>query len=211
MDENFYKLMLITNRNNMPLTDYLEFIKKCVLSGVTCVQLREKNSSEEFLLDFGIKLQKILNPLNIPLIINDYINVAIKLNAAGVHLGQTDGNLNNARKLIGKGKIIGISIEDKSELELANKLDINYVAASAVFPTTTKSNLKTIWGLEGLKELSNMTNHKLIAIGGVNLDNSKSVLENGADGIAVISALHDAENPALIAEKLRSIIDNKKG
>lgn len=193
----------------MPVPQYLNFIRLCAESGITSVQLREKNADYEFKFQFALQLKKLLAPFDIPLIINDDIDLAIAIDAEGVHLGQTDGSVTTARKKLGNKKIIGLSIEADQELDIANTLPVNYVAASAVFPSIHKHNLKKIWGLDGLINLSSRSTHPIIAIGGIDQTNLDQVLKSGAHGAALIGALHEAENPAYMATRLREIIDHR--
>jgi thiamine-phosphate pyrophosphorylase len=208
-NELFYKLMLVTNRQKTPIDDYLEFIKTCSKAGITSVQLREKNQTPEALLEFGKKLKHILDPLQIPLIVNDNIELALKLNASGVHLGQTDGDPELARALLGPNKIIGVSIDTEENLIRANQLPIDYVGIGAIFPTANKHNVATIWGTQGLSQLSSRSKHPIIGIGGINESNAAEILSSGACGIAVIGALHDAEDPTITTQNLRHIIQNR--
>lgn len=208
MIHDFYKLMLVTQRGNTSLTDYIDFIRQCASSGVSCVQLREKNAEPAFKLQFALQLKQTLTPFNIPLIINDDLDLALQVNACGVHLGQTDGAPQIAREKLGSKKIIGLSIESEAELQPANKLDLTYVAASAVFPTSNKNNLKTIWGTDGVHRLCKQTKHPLIGIGGITELNVAQVMQAGAQGVAVIGALHEASAPAAMAMTLRNIIDS---
>lgn len=210
MNTDFLKLMLVTHRETIPLVEYLDFIEQCIKSGVTCIQLREKNSDYEFKLDFAHRLKHLLTPYNIPLIINDDIHLALAVDAHGVHLGQTDDSPVQARKLLGNHKIIGLSIEYESELQQANLAPLNYVAASAVFPSIHKHNVKTIWGIEGLIKICKLSEHPVIAIGGINQDNVSQVMKAGAKGAAVIGALHQAKNPAAMALHLGTIIEENK-
>jgi len=154
-------------------------------------------------------LKQILDPLGIPLIINDDIGLALELDASGVHLGQTDGDPVLARELLGTNKIIGVSIDTRENLIKANELPIDYVGIGAIFPTLNKKNVATIWGTEGLKTLAAISRHPMIGIGGVNESNAAEVLLAGASGIAVIGALHDAPDPAQMVRRLRYIIDNE--
>lgn len=209
MSTDFYKLILVTHRQNIPLSLYLNFIKECISSGVTSIQLREKNSDASFKLEFAQQLKQILSPFNIPLIINDDILLAQQVNAEGVHLGQSDTSPTLARTLLGTEKSIGLSIEAVHDLIKANQSELNYVAASAVFPSQHKNNLKTIWGLEGLTRLCQNSNHPVVGIGGIDEANLLQVIQAGAKGVAVIGALHQAENPAKMALKLRKILDNR--
>ncbi len=209
MKSKFYTLMLVTNRQNKPIAQYLQWIKSCVNAGVTAVQLREKDQSQSSLLTFGQALKETLDRLEVPLIINDNIELAIKLNAAGVHLGQTDGDPNHARRCLGADKFIGVSIDSESQLETANDLPIDYVGIGAIFPTRNKLNVKTTWGLNGLKYLSQFSRHPIVGIGGINEQNAKRVILAGAHGLAVIAALHDANDAIKTTKQLRHIIDNQ--
>ncbi|WP_218938888.1 thiamine phosphate synthase [Wolbachia endosymbiont of Ctenocephalides felis wCfeT] len=204
-----YKLMLITQLNGTDIDSYLEFIKGCAEGGITSLQLRDKHASMEFLFEFGCKLKSVLAPFNIPLIINDNVELAYKIDADGVHLGQSDGNPKKARKLLGINKIIGLSIESLDKLERVNNLDIEitYIAASAVFATKTKSNIKTVWGIDGLKKVVALSKYPVVAIGGINKKNAAQVINAGASGIAVVSAIHEASNPQKEVQQLCNIIN----
>lgn len=206
MQDPVYKLMLVTNREQTPVPQYLKFIEQCAQSGITSVQLREKNATADFILDFGQQLKNLLDPLHIPLIINDDLALALKLDASGLHLGQSDGSVLFAREKMGPEKYLGLSIETENELQLANQYPLDYVAASAVFPSQHKSNLKTLWGLEGLRRLASFSRHPLIGIGGIDLHNIKSTFLAGAKGAAVIGALHQAADPAEITKQLRLLM-----
>ncbi|MBL7479960.1 thiamine phosphate synthase [Legionella bononiensis] len=209
MSAEFYKLMLVTHRQDLPIPQYLTFIQQCVSSGVTSVQLREKNANESFKLEFALELKHLLSTYQIPLIINDDVHLAKQVDADGVHLGQSDACPLYARNQLGTHKLIGLSIESEHDLTQANASELTYVAASAVFPSQHKNNLKKIWGIEGLSRLCNQSNHPVIGIGGIDLDNLIKVLQAGAQGVAVIGALHQANNPADMALRLRKIIDQR--
>jgi len=206
--ENYQKLALVTHRQQTPLPEYLDFIKRCALSGITALQLREKEASLPFLLEFGTRLKEILTPLHIPLIVNDNVELAQQLDAGGVHLGQKDGDPLYARELLGPNKIIGLSIEHRDELNAANRLEGRlYVAASSVFATKNKHNLKTIWGISGLQTLVQHSAHPVVAIGGINDTNLPEILNAGAVGIAVIGIIHDSPHPEKTTKELRTILD----
>lgn len=201
--------MLITQLNGIDVDSYLKFIEECAKGGITSLQLRDKHASSEWLFEFGCKLKQVLAPFNIPLIINDDVDLACKLDTDGVHLGQTDGNPEKARKLLGPSKIIGLSIESLDELEKINDLDIEvtYVAASAVFATKTKSNIKTLWGIDGLKKLVALSKYPVVAVGGINQKNAAQVINTGASGVAVISSIHEAKDPQKEVQQLYNIIN----
>lgn len=201
--------MLVTHRQAMPIDEYLAFIKICAVSGITAVQLREKNMSYESTLIFGRKLKQILEPFEIPLIVNDNLDLAVALDAEGIHLGQSDGDPKAARALLGPHKIIGVSINSLENLCVANGLPINYVGIGAIFKTHSKLNVATTWGLEGLRELSKLSKHTIIAIGGINELNAAEVILAGAEGLAIIGAIHNAVDPSLAIKRLRQIGDTK--
>lgn len=207
MTTEFYKLMLVTHRQEQPLADYLQFIKTCIASGVTSVQLREKGATRAFLLDYACQLKTLLDQFHIPLIINDNVELALEIDAHGVHLGQSDGSPLVARRRLGANKWIGLSIETGQELVEANACEVNYVAASAVFPTNNKANICKVWSAAGLSALAKNSVHPVVAIGGVNQHNIQEVMTAGAKGVAVIAALHDAANPSEMAAHLRELVE----
>jgi len=202
--KNILKLCLLTHCSpHNYFTNYNEFILLAIKGGVTSIQLRDKTSSYESLRTKALKLQTLLKPLNIPLIINDNVQLAKEIDADGVHLGQKDSSPEDARAILGENKIIGWSIETMEQLQIANQSNaINYIAASAVFSSHNKKNCNTIWGLDGLKAVSQNSLHPVVAIGGINIDNVEKVITQGAAGIAVISALHDHPDPEFTAKQL---------
>ncbi|MFA6408858.1 MAG: thiamine phosphate synthase [Gammaproteobacteria bacterium] len=207
MKDQFFKLTLVTSKKDTPLSKYLDFIAICVKSGITSVQLREKNLSFNELFRLGKQLQLVLKPLSIPLIINDNVDLAYQLGADGVHLGQSDGCVVNARRKLGSNKIIGLTVDSPEQLYIANTLPIDYVGVGAVFPSNNKSNVATIWGCEGLKKIAHLSIHPIVAIGGINETNASVVMQAGADGIAAIGAFHDSNDLISTTKNLRSIIE----
>jgi hydroxyethylthiazole kinase/thiamine-phosphate diphosphorylase len=197
------KLCVLTDFTNRSFDAYKEFILQAVQGGVTSVQLRAKNKSSEEILFLATQLKLLLQPHGIPLIINDHVDIAKQVDAEGVHLGQTDFSPEKAREILGKNKIIGISVETIEDLHHANQLDcIDYIAASAVFQSSSKLDCKTIWGLEGLQYIVKNSRHPVVAIGGINENNVKEIINSGACGIAVINAIHLQENPKQAVENL---------
>lgn len=205
--------MLLTNFSSSSFSDipsYLSFIENCVLGGVNCIQLREKNLNDEELLSFAKSLKNLLDKYNIPLIINDDVALAKTIDAAGVWLGQSDTSPTHAREILGENKIIGVSIESEQDIEAANKQPIDLVACSAVFQSKTKLNLKKIWGLTGLSYIALKSKVPCLAIGGITLDNLNEVIQHGAYGIACINEIHKAEDPKETCKKFTEIINKLK-
>ncbi|WP_375793592.1 thiamine phosphate synthase [Chlamydia sp. 12-01] len=207
MEEDFFKLILITNRKNISVEEYLDFVIACVQSGVTSVQLREKNLSHREILSFGEALKSVLDPLETPLIISDSVSVCLDLDASGVHLGQTDGDVIEARELLGSDKIIGWNVNTLDQLLNANTLPIDYLGLSAMFTTQNKPDATNLWGFSGLEQAVSLCEHPIVAVGGIDESNASEVIEAGAAGIAAIGVFHSAQNPSLVTKTLREIVD----
>lgn len=210
MESNFYKLVFVTQKQSQDLDSYLNLVETCAKSGITSVQLREKSLSIKELITLGQALQSILKPLRIPLIVNDHLEVAHKLNADGLHLGQSDGDLLQARKLLGPHKLLGLSVNSHKELLAANKLPIDYVGIGAIYPTKNKQDIQSVWGCKNLKQLTTSSVHKVIAIGGINLNNISQVMSTGVHGIAAIGIFHQSKNPSYITKQMRNSIEQEK-
>lgn len=209
MREDFYQLILVTNKDTGCTKGYLDFVELCINSGVTCVQLREKSLPKEALLDFGRSLKFLLDSYQIPLIVNDDINLCVKLDALGVHLGQSDDGVMKARLALGPDKIIGLSIDNIEQIKKSKTQPINYVGIGAIFHTNSKPDVKSIWGLDKLKKACVISYHPVVAIGGIKQDNAYSVISAGAKGIAAIEAFHCAKNPSCVAQNLINFVKKK--
>jgi thiamine-phosphate pyrophosphorylase len=203
---NAIKLCLVTNITHQPLPTYTKMIEESIKGGVTMVQLREKPS---WLIKHQAKeIQKVTKWYGTPLIINDDVELAAEIDADGVHLGPHDMHPDKARSLLGSSKIIGLSIETLEELEQSQKLtSIDYITASAVFPSKTKPQCRTLWGINGLTQLNKNSKFPVTGIGGITEKNVREIMITGIKGIAVIGAIHDVSNPYLASQKLREIIE----
>lgn len=205
------KLCLVTHMPEGSFEHYRHFILQAVAGGVTSIQLRDKQASTKELQALAQALKTVLTPLHIPLIINDHVCVAKAIDADGVHLGQTDMTPKAARDLLGPDKWIGLSIETYEELAIANQLTtIDYIGASAVFPSQTKPNCKTIWGLDGLRTLTAQSTHSVVAIGGITALNVQQTMACGVCGVAVVSAIQGQANPKLAAQTLIQSMQEEK-
>ena len=149
----------------------------------------------------------VLKPLDIPLIINDRVDVALAVDADGVHIGQRDMAYEDVRKLIGNDKIIGLSVENFMDIEIANTLDVDYIGVSPVYGTPTKTDTAEPFGLEGLRKAVEMSVHPTVAIGGMNADTIADVMATGTDGVAVVSAICSAEDIRTSTSELRAIVE----
>ena len=206
MNKESLKLYLVTDRDLSLGRSLEEVVREAVDGGVTMVQLREKDAPTGEFIELGRRLMSILKPLGIPLIINDRVDVALAVNADGVHIGQSDMSYADARRLLGPDKIIGLSVENFEDLESANKLDVDYIGISPVYGTPTKTDTAEPFGLEGLRKAVEMSVHPTVAIGGMNVATVGEVIAAGTDGVAVVSAICSAESPRDTAAELATII-----
>lgn len=202
-------LYLVTDRDLCLGRSLDEVVRGAVEGGVTMVQLREKNSSTRDFVELALRLKPLCQAAGVPLIINDRIDVALAVDADGVHIGQSDMPYEEARRLLGADKIIGLSVENFGDLEVANGLDVDYVGISPVYGTPTKTDTATPFGLEGLRRAVRMSQHPTVAIGGMNSSTIGDVIGAGADGVAVVSAICSAPSPRKAAEELKTIIGAK--
>ena len=204
---NMLKLYLVTDRDLSLGRSLEEVVSEAVAGGVTIVQLREKDASTGEFVELAFRLKDILRPYNVPLIINDRVDVAIAVDAEGLHIGQSDMPYEIARKLLGPNKIIGLSVECMDDILEANKLDVDYVGISPVYGTPTKTDTAEPFGLEGLLKAVEISAHPTVAIGGMNASTIGDVMAAGTDGVAVVSAICSAESPRSAAKGLMEIIE----
>lgn len=196
------KLYLITDRRFLRGRSLNESVEAAILGGVTAVQVREKDISSRQFFEISRSVKQITDYYGVPLIINDRIDIAQAVDAAGVHLGQSDLHMPVARKILGEEKIIGISAGNAAEAAEAEKHGADYVGIGAVFPTGSKSDADDPIGIEGLKDAVSSITIPSVAIGGINSDNARSVFGTGVNGISVISAILNSEDIRKAAEIL---------
>jgi thiamine-phosphate pyrophosphorylase len=212
MDRIDWRLCFIADSEAASGRDILQLIAEAVEGGVTLIQLRGKKWTSREFLDMGMKALRFLGPKKIPLIINDRVDIALACEADGVHLGQDDMPLPYAREILGKDRIIGISVATPDEAEAAEKDGADYVGAGPVFGTLSKKDTAPLLGLTGLRKIREKTKIPILAIGGITVANAADVISAGADGVAVISAITAAINPGRAAtEIIESIGKLKKG
>lgn len=204
------RLYLVTDRGLAAGPSVEEIVASAIRGGVTAVQLREKRLPIPDFVAAALRLKALLSRPGLPLIINDRIDVARAAGADGVHLGQGDAAPSEARRLLGRGAIIGLSVETMDQARAAGGEDLDYLGVSPVFTTPTKTDTGPGWGIEGLRRLRAATRLPLVAIGGISAVNAAAVLEAGADGIAVVSAIMSAPDPEAAARELRAIVDLRR-
>ena len=205
--KDYLKLYLVTDRELSLGRSLEEVVSEAVQGGVTVVQLREKDASTGEFIELARRLMTLLKPLDIPLIINDRVDVALAVDADGVHIGQSDMSYEDARRLLGPDKIIGLSVESFEDIEAANALDVDYIGISPVYGTPTKTDTAEPFGLDGLHKAVQMSVHPTVAIGGMNASTIAEVMAAGTDGVAVVSAICSAENIRKATSELRTIVE----
>ena len=205
-----YSLYLVTDRDLSRGRSTVEIVEASIKGGVTCVQLREKSCSTREFIAEARALKPLLQSQDIPLIINDRVDVALAIEADGVHLGQDDMALEDARKLLGPARIIGISAECLEDAIRAETAGADYIGISPVFATPTKTDTAEPLGLEGVKTIRAAVNLPLVGIGGIGPHNGGEVIKSGADGLAVVSAIVSASCPETAARILRELVSRSK-
>jgi len=202
---NPYKLYLVTD-DQQDLETLKFVVEKAVAGGVTMVQVREKHGDVRAFIERAEAVKSVLDGTGVPLIINDRVDVALAVDADGLHLGQSDMPATIARKLIGSDKILGLSIETEQQLQEADDLPIDYIGLSALFETQTKTNLKKYWGYEGIKLALETTKLPIVGIGGINESNIPQLVETGIHGLALVSAICHAEDPKKATKDLVNLM-----
>ncbi|MEG1642036.1 MAG: thiamine phosphate synthase [Synergistaceae bacterium] len=188
LDKRQLTLYAITNRNWLNNSTMENDVEKALRAGVTILQIREKNITEEEYIERTQSLKKITEKFNVPLIVNDNIEVAIKSGADGVHLGQDDINSLSIRERIGEKMILGVSAHNVEEAKKAEEMGANYLGVGAVFSTSTKNDAENI-PFGTLKEICDTVSIPVVAIGGITKENIKGLIGSGISGISVISAI----------------------
>ncbi len=183
--------------------DFLRRIEEACKGGVTLIQLREKDRTTREYLALAEKVHEITQRYDIPLIIDDRVDVALAVNAEGVHVGQSDMPVAIARKLMGEDKIVGATAKTVPQALEAYEQGADYLGVGAIYPTTTK--VKTVLtSVDTLKEIVKAVPIKVNAIGGLNKDNIHVLKDSGIDGICAVSAIMKADDPKSAAEKLKA-------
>ncbi len=195
-------LYLVTDRAWLRGRSLTQMVEAAVRGGVTAVQLREKALDTRAFLAEARALKRLLVPLGVPLVINDRIDIALACDADGVHLGQGDMPVQDARRLLPSKMFIGLSVETIAQVEAAALLPVDYLGVSPIFATPTKTDTARPWGLEGLRGVRAASKLPLVAIGGIHAENASLIRAAGA-GLAVVSAICAADDPERAAAALR--------
>jgi len=201
------RLYLVVSEEACVGRDILWVIKQAIKGGVDMVQLREKYLNTHQFTKVALRLKEMLDGYSVPLIINDNVEVAIQSGAYGIHVGNTDMAPFEVNKLWPQCNMLGYSVEYIEQLNNEQVQYADYLGISPVFSTPTKTDTVTEWGLDGIRQIRNLTDKPLVAIGNMNSNNAFDVISAGADCLAVVSAICTANDPAKAAEAIRNQIE----
>jgi len=205
-----YSLYLVTDRDLMSTPTLEQAVEQAIEGGSTLIQLREKTASSLEFYQMAVTIKRLTDSHHIPLIINDRVDIALAVDTAGVHIGQSDLPAGIVRQIIGKSKILGVSVSSVAEAVKAKKVGADYLGVGAMFATGTKTDaeLVTINELRGIRSAVSLP---IVVIGGINLTTIPSFANTGIDGIAVVSALIAAKDITEAAKQLKASFSRTKG
>jgi thiamine-phosphate diphosphorylase len=195
-------LYLVTDPELAGTRGVLEVCRRALRAGVRLIQLRDKRARDEELVAQARALRELCREHGAWLLVNDRVDIAAAAGADGVHLGQDDAPPEEARRKLGSSAIVGVSVRTPEEARRAEQAGADYIAANLVYPTATKTDLPGPIGLEGVRALRRASRLPLVAIGGINAGNASEVVAAGADGVAVVSAVMAAADPAAACREL---------
>lgn len=199
-----YSVYLVTDRRNKTDEEFLNIIEEAIKGGTTIVQLREKTASTKEFYELALRVKEITSRYDVPLLINDRIDIALAVDSEGVHIGQDDMPADIAREIIGDDKILGVSASTVDEAKKAEMDSADYIGSGAVFPTATKDDADSV-SKEELKEIVDSIDIPVVAIGGITVKNANTLKGSGIAGFSVVSAIMSAEDPKEASRKLKEI------
>ena len=207
LDEKDLLLYAVTDRHWLNGRTLYEVVKESLDGGATFIQLREKELDNEHFLEEAKELKKLCAEYKVPFVINDNVDIAIQMDADGVHVGQSDMEAGDVRAKLGPDKIIGVSAQTVEQAILAEKRGAEYLGVGAVFPTGSKDDADDV-SHETLKAICDAVSIPVIAIGGITVDNTPELAGTGICGIAVISAIYAADDIPTATAKLKEVTKN---
>ena len=202
-------LYLVTDSTGLDERDFLRRVEEACAAGVTLVQLREKERYGREYLNLAMKVKEITDKYNIPLIIDDRIDIAMAIDAAGVHVGQSDINVRYARKLLGENKIVGATTKTIEQAKEAVSEGADYLGVGAIYPTTTKVTT-VITEVSTLSNICEVVDIPVVAIGGLNENNCDVLIGSKISGIAVVSAIMKAKDIKEATKRLKEKVNSIK-
>lgn len=199
-----YSVYLVTDHRGKTDAEILNIIEQAIKGGTSVVQIREKTAFTKDFYNLALKAKEITEKYNVPLIVNDRIDIALAVKSDGVHIGQDDMPAKVAREIIGEEMILGVSASTVEEAMKAESDGADYIGSGAVFPTATKDDADSV-SKEELKEIVNSTSIPVVAIGGITIENAESLKDAEIDGFSVVSAIMNADDPKKASEILKEI------
>jgi thiamine-phosphate pyrophosphorylase len=203
-------LYLVTDRSLCAARGIERLVQEAVAGGVTMVQLRDDETPAAELAELARRLVALLAPTGVPLIVNNLVGVAAASGAAGVHVGQGDAPPAEVRGVLGTASFLGLSITEPGQLAAVDPKLVDYLGVGPVFATATKRDAAPAIGTSGLAACRERTALPIVGIGGIDRGNAASVVEAGADGVAVVSAICGAADPAAAARDLARVVTAAK-
>ncbi len=197
---------LVTDRELCGTRGVVETVRQSIAAGATMVQLRDPVAKTRSLVEQARALVALLRPAGIPFIVNDRVDVAMAAGADGVHLGQSDMSVADARGLMGPGPLLGLSITALADLATSDLAGVDYLGVGPVFTTATKADAAPAMGLDGLAAVRAASDLPIVAIGGIDHTNTAEVIAAGADGVAVVSAICTAPDAGAATRGLAEIV-----
>ena len=207
LDNKSLLLYLVTDRSWLGERSLASQVEESLINGVTFLQLREKKLDNESFLKLAIEMKELAHGYNVPFVINDNLDVAIKSDSDGVHIGQDDISIEEARRIMGEDKILGVSVGTVEEAILAEKLGADYLGVGAMFSTNTKENTRDI-SFDTLKNICELVKIPVVGIGGINNENILSLEGSGIKGVAVISAILAQKDISKSTRELKDTCEN---
>ncbi len=207
IDRNSLKLYAVTDRSWLAGATLASQVEQALCGGATFVQLREKHLSESQFLAQALELKELCRRYNVPFVINDNVEIALQSGADGVHVGQSDAPLEQVRRYLGNDKIIGVSAHTVEQAILAEKQGADYLGVGAMFATSTKLDTDIV-SLQTLRDICSSVTIPVAAIGGINQDNVRPLIDTGIAGVAVVSALFAQPNIEAAAKNLLKAMSN---
>lgn len=202
-------LYAVTDRTWVTDTTLMDQVKEALEGGITFLQLREKHLSKEEFIKEAREMKELSKEYKVPFVINDNIEVALAVDADGVHIGQNDMSVEEARKLLGEDKIIGVSAHNVEEAIKAQKGGADYLGVGAVCATSTKKDANVV-SKEEIKKICHTVEIPVVAIGGIKKENIKTLEGTDVDGVAVVSAIFAAKDIKKDTKQLRSLVEEMK-
>ncbi|HEX2695036.1 MAG TPA: thiamine phosphate synthase [Acidobacteriota bacterium] len=204
-----WTLYLVADVNYAMGRALVSVVEEAVRGGTTMIQLRAKGLETREFLELATRMASALKRRSIPLIINDRMDIALACRADGVHLGQDDMPPDMARKLLGKSRIIGVSVNTLKEAREAERLGADYVGLGPIYPTSTKDTDLPVLGPEGIRRIRKKIGIPIVAIGGINAGNAADVMKAGAAGVAVVSAILGSPDARKAAADLKARLSSR--